>query len=75
LILTWASPERFLRAGPPCISRSQTTVDFPAGDRSFLHAIPGIGSEFNCPESLGPAAAWSHASGVHAVTLAFRCDD
>ena len=75
LTLTLASPEIFLRVGTPRISHLQTTVDFAAGELSFLHAIPGIGSNFKRPEVAGLSAAWWHASGGYEGTVILRCDD
>ena len=75
LTMTCASPEIFLRVGTPRISHPQTTVDFPAGDLSFLHAIPGIGSKFKSPEVSGPSAAWAKASGRYEGTVVFRFGD
>ena len=58
-----ASPDVFLRVGTPRISHQNTTVDFPAGDLSFLHAIPAIGSKFITPEKRGPASQPAQADG------------
>jgi len=44
---------------------------FPAGDISFLHAIPPIGTKFNKPENLGPQGARNKASGVYKGTIYF----
>ena len=48
-----------------------TTVDFPAGDLSFLHAIPAMGSKFVTPEKTGPASQPAKASGTYSGSLAF----
>jgi hypothetical protein len=71
---TSPSPEIFLRVGTPRISHPNTTVDFPAGDLSFLHAIPAIGSKFKTPEVSGPSGAWARAAGRYEGTLVFRFD-
>ena len=46
-------------------------MDFPAGDLSFLHAIPGMGSKFKTPEVSGPSAQPVKASGTYKGTLMF----
>jgi hypothetical protein len=74
LTITSPSPEIFLRVGTPRISHPNTTVDFPAGDLSFLHAIPAIGSKFKTPEVSGPSGAWARAAGRYEGTLVFRFD-
>jgi len=58
-----ASPDVFLRCGTPRISHQNTTVDFPAGDLSFLHAIPAIGSKIITPEKRGPTSQPAQADG------------
>jgi len=65
------SPDVYLRVGTPRISHSFTTVDFPAGDLSFLYAIPAMGSKFITPEDTGPASHWAKASGTYGTTLTF----
>lgn len=69
-----ASPDTYLRVGTPRISHINTTVAFPAGDISFLHAIPPIGSKFVIPEKTGPASAWAKAAGTYRGSLTFRFD-
>ena len=75
LTVTSAQPDTSLRVGTPRISHINTTVAFPAGDISFLRAIPPIGSKFVTPERTGPASAWAKASGNYADTLTFRFDN
>ncbi len=70
--VTSVSPDIFLRVGTPRISHPFTTVDFPAGDFSFLHAIPAMGSKFKTSSDSGPQAQWAKASGRYEGTLAFR---
>ena len=66
-----ASPEIYLRVGTPRINHQMTTVDFPAGDLSFLHAIPAMGSKFVTPEKTGPASQPAKASGTYGGSLTF----
>ncbi len=71
LTVTSAQPETYLRVGTPRISHINTTVAFPAGDISFLRAIPPIGSKFKTPEQTGPASQWARAAGSYTGTLVF----
>ena len=70
-----AQPDLYLRIGTPRFSLLNTSPDFPAGDISFLHAIPAMGSKFLGPESTGPQSQWSKASGAHKGSLVFRFGD
>lgn len=70
--VTSASPEMFLRVGTPRLSHPNTMVDFPAGDLSFLHAIPAMGSKFKTPVESGPQGQWTKAAGRYEGTLIFR---
>ncbi len=72
LTITSASPEVYLRLGTPRISHQNTTVEFPSGDISFLHAIPAIGSKFITPEKTGPASEPAKATGQYSGTIVFR---
>jgi hypothetical protein len=72
LTVTSAQPEAYFRIGTPRISHINTTVAFPAGDISFLQAIPPMGSKFIGPEKTGPSSQWAKASGDYAGTLTFR---
>ena len=67
-----AQPDLYLRIGTPRVSLMNTSPDFPAGDLSFLHAIPAIGSKFATPENSGPLSQSSKASGAHTGSLVFR---
>lgn len=67
-----ARADGYLRVGTPRISHGNTSVEFPAGDLSWLHAIPAIGEKFSPTEALGPSAAWSSANGEYAGSLTFR---
>jgi hypothetical protein len=49
-----------------------TSAGFPAGDISFLRAIPVMGSKFVVPAKTGPASEPIHAEGEYAGTLFFR---
>jgi len=64
----------YLRVGTPRISHAHTTVEFPPGDLSWLHAIPAIGEKFTATEALGPSAAWPVAHGSYAGRLVFRVE-
>ena len=63
---------KILRIGTPRISHPFTTVAFPAGDLSFLEAIPAIGSKFITPEKTGPSSQPAKAAGLHTGSLVFR---
>jgi len=67
-----ASPEVYLRVGSPRISHENTTVAFPAGDLSFLHAIPGVGSKI---DNYSPTAQPAKANGDYHGTLIFTFAD
>lgn len=70
-----ASPEIYFRVGTPKISHNYTTVDFPAGDLSFLYAIPAMGSKFITPQDTGPASQPAKATGTYGTTLTFTFGD
>lgn len=65
-------PDGYLRVGTPRISHANTTVEFPAGDLSWLHAIPAIGEKFTPTEALGPSSAWPVAAGEYTGSLTWR---
>lgn len=71
LLIRSAQPETYLRVGTPRLSHPHTTASFPAGDLSFLHAIPGMGSKFKSPEESGPSALPAKSSGTYQGTLVF----
>jgi hypothetical protein len=71
LVVTSEAPDVYLRIGTPRISHQNTTVDFPSGDISFLHAIPAIGSKFILPENTGPASLPEKAHGKYHGSLTF----
>ncbi|MCX6895613.1 MAG: DUF4981 domain-containing protein [Verrucomicrobia bacterium] len=71
LTVASASPDVYLRVGTPRISHANTTVVFPTGDLSFLHAIPAMGSKVNLPERSGPTGQPAKASGDYRGTLTF----
>jgi hypothetical protein len=73
--ITSASPDLYLRTGTPKIDHSNTTVEFPAGDLTFLHAIPAIGTKFSTPEASGPHGHPAKATGEYKGTLSFSFDD
>jgi hypothetical protein len=72
LTITSTSPNGFLRVGTPRSTHPNTSVDFPSGDLSFLHAIPPIGSKFKTPGVSGPSGQWARATGRYEGTLVFR---
>ena len=71
LTVVSGDPALYLRVGTPRLSHPNTTADFPAGDLSFLHAIPGMGSKFKTPEVSGPSAQPAKATGTYRGTLVF----
>lgn len=71
LTIVSGQPEAYLRVGTSRISHPNTTAEFPAGDLSFLHAIPGMGSKFKTPEVSGPSALPAKATGTYRGTLVF----
>ena len=75
LTITTGSPETYLRIGTPRISHPFTTVAFPAGDLSFLGAIPAMGSKFITPEKTGPASQPAQAAGEYSGSLVIRLGD
>jgi hypothetical protein len=72
LTMTAVTPGAYLRVGTPRITHFQTTVDFPAGDLSWLHAISGMGSKFRIPEVSGPSAQPVKADGRYEGTILFQ---
>ena len=66
-----ASPGIYLRIGTPPLGHGNTSPDFPAGDVSFMHAIPAMGSKFSPPEDTGPAGQPAKASGTYSGSLLF----
>ena len=72
LTVTSASPDIYLRTASPRISHEGTTVAFPAGDLSFLHAIPGIGSKI---DNSSPSSRPAKANGNYSGTLTFTFAD
>lgn len=75
LTVASASPDIYLRVGTPRISHENTTIVFPAGDLSFLHAIPAMGSKGHPPEHSGPAGQPAKASGDYHGTIIFTFGD
>ncbi|ESQ87365.1 hypothetical protein ABAC460_20285 [Asticcacaulis sp. AC460] len=66
-----ASDDVYLRIGTPQLGHINTSPDFPAGDISFLAAIPAMGSKFVTPENTGPASQPAQASGTYSGSLVF----
>ena len=67
-----AQSENFLRVGTPRVSHPSTTIDFPSGNVSLLHAIPAIGSKSKPAEQAGPQSQWAKAAGRYTGTVVFR---
>jgi hypothetical protein len=72
LTLAGLSPQTYFRIATPRITHPHTTLDFPAGDLSFLHAIPAMGSKGKPSEQAGPASQWAKATGAYEGTVVFR---
>ncbi|EGF91098.1 evolved beta-galactosidase subunit alpha [Asticcacaulis biprosthecium C19] len=66
-----ASDDVYLRIGTPQLGHINTSPDFPAGDISFMAAIPAMGSKFVTPENTGPASQPAQASGTYSGSLVF----
>lgn len=66
-----ATPDLYLRVGTPLLGHINTSPEFPAGDLSFLHAIPAMGSKFVVPADTGPHSQPSRATGTYAGSLVF----
>ncbi|HEY4245992.1 MAG TPA: glycoside hydrolase family 2 TIM barrel-domain containing protein [Lacunisphaera sp.] len=75
LTVASATPDVYLRIGTPRISHQNTTVDFPSGDISFLHAIPAMGSKFILPDKTGPSSQPAKAQGKYVGSLTFSFGD
>lgn len=75
LVVSPSSPETYLRVGTPRINHQNTTAEFPAGDLSFLYAIPAMGSKFVTPVDTGPHSQPAKASGVYKGSLVFSFGD
>jgi hypothetical protein len=74
LVVRPGSPETYLRVGTPRISHPHVTVDFPAGDLSFLHAIPAMGSKFKYSHESGPSAQPAKATGTYRGSVTITMD-
>lgn len=72
LSVSSAHSDIYLRVGTPRVSHRNTTVVFPGGDLSFLHAIPAIGSKVHPPERAGPGGVPARAGGTCRGRLTFR---
>ena len=64
----------FLRLLTPKVGPDprNATVPYPAGDISFLDAIPAIGEKFLPSDQLGPQGQLNVAAGAYSRTLYFR---
>jgi hypothetical protein len=64
--------EMYLRVGTPRIDHPSTTIDFPAGNLSLVHAIPAIGSKGKPAPQAGPQSQPAKASGRYEGSVVFR---
>jgi hypothetical protein len=71
LVVTSGAPNVYLRVGTPRLSHGSTSADFPAGDLSFLAAIPAIGSKVIPAEYSGPSSLPANANGTYTGSLLF----
>lgn len=71
LLINNGTPDVYLRIGTPLLGHGTVDVDFPAGDLSFLAAIPSIGSKVVTAENTGPSSQAAKASGVYKGSLLF----
>lgn len=62
----------FLQLGARLADFPTTSVDFPASDIGFLHAIPGMGAKMQAAELTGPAGGPSMATGRYTGRLRLR---
>lgn len=74
LTVTTPTPGIYLRVGTPLSNHQHTSVEFPAGELSFMHAIPAMGSKFLFAKQIGPSAQPTVASGEYAGRVLFRFD-
>lgn len=65
------SDQTYLRIGTPQLGHGNTSPEFPAGDISFMRAIPAMGSKFVTPENTGPASQPAEATGTYSGSLLF----
>jgi hypothetical protein len=72
LTIVNAKPEVFVRVGTPRIDHPSTTIEFPAGNISFVHAIPAIGSKGKPAPQAGPQSQPAKASGRYEGSVVFR---
>jgi hypothetical protein len=72
LVVRQENPSVYLRLGTPRITVPSTMAEFPAGDLSFLHAIPGMASKFKTIAESGPSAAPAEACGEYRGTVVFE---
>lgn len=71
LSLVLGRTDTYLRIGTPRVDHPNTTVDFPAGDLSVLHAIPAIGSKMQPAHRFGPQSQPARASGRYEGSMVF----
>jgi hypothetical protein len=72
LSITPSPSDNYLRLGTPRIDHPNTTVEFPAGDLSLLHAIPAIGSKMHPPVRSGPQSQPAKANGRYEGSIEFE---
>ncbi|AHE54490.1 glycoside hydrolase family 2 [Sphingomonas sanxanigenens] len=62
----------YLQLGARLADFPTTTVDFPASDFGFLHAIPAMGAKGQAAELTGPAGEPAEAAGDYAGRLTIQ---
>jgi hypothetical protein len=72
LTMSTPSPGIYMRLGTPNNDHQHTSVEFPAGDLSFMHAIPAMGSKFLFADQLGPSGQPAIAKGEYAGRVYFK---
>jgi len=75
LSLMPAQPDIYLRIGTPRIDHPNTTIDFPAGNLSILHAIPAMGSKMRPANRFGPQSQPAQAAGHYEGSVVFSFAD
>jgi hypothetical protein len=66
------SPDLFFRVGWQRPHHLDVSPNYPAGDLSFLHAIPPIGSKFKPSWRLGPQSEWARMAETYEGRLFIR---
>jgi hypothetical protein len=74
LVFLTDTPELFARIHTPDPGHQpmRATAEFPAGDLSFLHVIPAIGTKFRSSQQLGPQGALKTLGGTQSGRIYLR---